>query len=303
AQQFFQHLVGRVDDLGAGRVGALGDDHLRELVCQVDVRGLQGRAFNNPGAACSGFTQVVFTRLIAHLEDVSVASNQTVGVGDGRDWQHVQTRAFTVAEAGDHENVRVNRHDGTQTKCGTVLVGIHNVVCTGILGEVADIQIDRLGGGTVAPVDVRKLDDRGIIRNVDRTVAVEVQHTAGQDQTGRTCELDIPPVLGVCSLIQRCQCRGGGRRRIGRGRQTKRGKTRNRELVTTTTDTADDKVQTRLVGGDDDVAADVELCVDVRQGVDLGDQVTGAVTVVDCYRLHRQGTDLDGESAWIAVLG
>ena len=43
ADQLVEHLVGGRDDLGIRRIGALGDDHLGELLGQVDGRGFQGR--------------------------------------------------------------------------------------------------------------------------------------------------------------------------------------------------------------------------------------------------------------------
>lgn len=52
-QQLLQHLVGRGDDLGTGRIGPLGADQIGELGRQVHGRGFQrgGRDVAGPAVA------------------------------------------------------------------------------------------------------------------------------------------------------------------------------------------------------------------------------------------------------------
>src|SRR3954471_6459201 len=53
-QQFLRHLVGRRDRLGVGRIGALGDDHVRELVAEIGVRAFERRRGDDAGTAGVG---------------------------------------------------------------------------------------------------------------------------------------------------------------------------------------------------------------------------------------------------------
>ena len=47
----FEHLVGCGDDFGVGLERALGDDHVAELLRQVDIRLLQGPRSEAPASA------------------------------------------------------------------------------------------------------------------------------------------------------------------------------------------------------------------------------------------------------------
>ena len=84
-QKILSHLVGGRDYLGIRGIGALGDDHLREFVSEVDVRLLKRAALDR---ACAGRIRLVQhdrARRVGGAEDVAGQGREAIGIGEGAD--------------------------------------------------------------------------------------------------------------------------------------------------------------------------------------------------------------------------
>src|SRR3546814_2274054 len=65
------HLVRRLHDLGVGRVGALGGDQRRQLLCEVDVRAFERSTRDSAGRAGIGIPPAHGAGLDANLVGIA----------------------------------------------------------------------------------------------------------------------------------------------------------------------------------------------------------------------------------------
>src|SRR6185312_6079862 len=148
--EFAEHFVGGLDDLRVGAVGALGLDHVGELLRDVDVGALQRVAGGLAGRADAGIPQIEGAAVAALVEGGAVAGRQAVGVLHDRDRNLVDRPAHAVVEDGGDDAVLADLDAADHAEEGAILVDLGRHVFAGELGDpagivdIADVEVEPL---------------------------------------------------------------------------------------------------------------------------------------------------------------
>src|SRR5690606_15499584 len=145
----------RGDDLGRGRIGALGGDQAGELGRQVDGRGLQLGGADEAGAAGAGGLQVVGAAFLADPVGVAADRLEVVAAGEGGDGDLGDAAGDAVVEDGGDVAALVDLDVG-QVAEGRA-VGQHRLDhrLAVILGQAAGRGVQVEGDGLVVDAQTR----------------------------------------------------------------------------------------------------------------------------------------------------
>ena len=140
--QFIQHFIGGGDDLGGGGIGALGGDHVGELLPQIYRRGFQGGGIDLAGPGLARFPQGVIAGIVGCDPYVAGQAFHTVRIDEGGDGNHEDWPGHAVVERGGDDAIAADADTGEVTELGPILIDKGNLVRAGELGHaVALIQI------------------------------------------------------------------------------------------------------------------------------------------------------------------
>ena len=94
--ELFEQIVRRLNNAGVRLVGALGDNHVGQLLGQFHVRRFQRRGFNRPYPVLARLTQIDFAGVARLRKHVAGDGLQCVRVIEVSDRQFVEPLIFAI---------------------------------------------------------------------------------------------------------------------------------------------------------------------------------------------------------------